>query len=70
VSIPAKQHETAHPKGSMGAMDHLSILFLKERLHYLPDLNMIEKIWAVMKRRVERIRPRNVEELKAVVQRT
>jgi transposase len=52
----------------MEAMDNLLIHFLKEWPLHSPDLNIIEIIWAVMKRRVERTGPKNVNELRPVVQ--
>lgn len=34
---------------------------------YSPDLNVIEVIWAIMEKRVEKLCPKNIEELKAVI---
>jgi hypothetical protein len=52
----------------MEVMDSLLIRFLKEWPLYSRHLNMIKVIWAVMKRRVERSGPKNLTELKPVVQ--
>lgn len=51
------------------AFDHfLEINYLEDWPPCSPDINPIEVIWAIMKKRIEKINPKNLSELKTTIQ--
>jgi transposase len=50
------------------AMETLDIKLLEDWPPYSPDLNIIERVWAIMKRRLDDTHPENVEDLKNCIQ--
>ena len=64
------QHDNARPHVSKCTQNFLSsigITVLKNWPPYSPDLNIIEVIWAKMKKRVQSASPASVEQLKKVI---
>ena len=49
-------------------MGKLGINVLENWPPYSPDINIIEIVWALMKRKVEKLRPKTLDELKHIVQ--
>ncbi|KAH0787972.1 transposable element tc3 transposase [Histomonas meleagridis] len=49
------------------SLDYLDVLFIDDWPPYSPDLNIIEVVWAIMKRRLEAKIIRSIDELKNVI---
>lgn len=64
------QQDNARPhikKSTLEAMSNLDIRLLEGWPPYSPDLNIIETVWAIMKRRVNESRPKTKIELKMII---
>ena len=64
------QQDNARPhikKYILDAMASLRIQILPGWPPYSPDLNIIETIWAIMKRRIDQQRPQSIDELKQTI---
>lgn len=64
------QQDNARPhvrKDILEAMMYYSIDILPQWPPYSPDLNPIELVWAIMKRRVEAQNPKSIQELKNII---
>ena len=64
------QQDNARPhvrKDVLEAMSNLMIDLLPQRPPYSPDLNVIETVWAIMKRRIEAQCPGTIDELKNLI---
>lgn len=65
------QQDNARPHTARTTLEYFnnnSIAILAGWPPYSPDLNIIEVVWAIMKRRVEVKNPSSIEELKVVIQ--
>jgi transposase len=64
------QQDNARPhikKDVVEAMERIGIHILKPWPPYSPDLNIIERVWAIMKHRIERNGPSTLEQLKEAI---
>jgi hypothetical protein len=64
------QQDNARPhikKDVVEAMQRIGINILSPWPPYSPDLNIIERVWAIMKHRIERTGPSTIEQLKEAI---